>query len=301
MPADARIAVGVERFDYTKGILDRMRAVEAPLERRPEWRGKFVFIQAAAPTRSKLDPYRALQEEAQRLATAINARDGDGEDRRVVLSVRHHQPDEVYELFRAADICVVSSLHNGMNLVAKEFVAARDDEQGVLVLSSFAGASRELAEALIVNPYDARALRRARHGGRAGRRIADAARGAARPDGGDARTRAPAQRLPVGCADAARRCTSAPPSRRDARGGVSRSSAAASARSRNCRPLSRAHRPCAITTRSQSQLSTLARAAGAGARSRNVSRHSRGAPGLAATIPSSRAIGRRHHDQCRAR
>ncbi len=158
MPADARIAVGVERFDYTKGILDRMRAVEAPLERRPEWRGKFVFIQAAAPTRSKLDPYRALQEEAQRLATAINARDGDGEDRRVVLSVRHHQPDEVYELFRAADICVVSSLHNGMNLVAKEFVAARDDEQGVLVLSSFAGASRELAEALIVNPYDARGM-----------------------------------------------------------------------------------------------------------------------------------------------
>lgn len=154
LPADARIAVGIERFDYTKGILDRMRAVDALLERRPEWRGKFVFVQAAAPTRSKLEAYSTLQAEALREAEMINARYRDGAYQPIVLSIRHHEPDEVYELFRAADICVVSSLHDGMNLVSKEFVAARDDEQGVLVLSSFAGASRELAEALIVNPYD---------------------------------------------------------------------------------------------------------------------------------------------------
>ena len=154
LPADARIAVGVERFDYTKGILDRMRAVDALLEHHPEWRGKLVFIQAAAPTRSKLNTYKGLQAEAIREAEAINARWGHGSYKPILLQIRHHEPSEVFELFRAADLCVVSSLHDGMNLVAKEFVASRDDEQGVLVLSSFAGASRELSEALIVNPYD---------------------------------------------------------------------------------------------------------------------------------------------------
>ena len=151
---NTRIAVGVERFDYTRGIVDRMRAVDVLLESRPEWRGKFVFIQAAAPARSKLDAYRDLQAEAAREAETINARWGDGLYKPIVLAARHHEPTEVFELFGAADLCIVSSLHDGMNLVAKEFVAARDDEQGVLVLSSFAGASRELSEALIVNPYD---------------------------------------------------------------------------------------------------------------------------------------------------
>jgi trehalose 6-phosphate synthase len=154
LPADMRIAVGVERFDYTKGILDRIRAVDDLLTRYPAWRGKLVFIQAAAPTRSKLDAYSNLQAEAERLVDDINARHGDGNYKPVRLLAYHHEPDEVYELFRAADMCIVSSLHDGMNLVAKEFVAARDDEEGVLILSSFAGASRELAEALIVNPYD---------------------------------------------------------------------------------------------------------------------------------------------------
>ena len=154
LPADARIAIGIERFDYTKGILDRIRAVDDLLNRHPEWKRKLVFIQAAAPTRSKLDTYGSLQEEAERLVRDVNARHGDSDFEPVRLVVRHHEPDEVYELFRAADVCVVSSLHDGMNLVAKEFVAARDDEQGVLILSSFAGASRELSEALIVNPYD---------------------------------------------------------------------------------------------------------------------------------------------------
>lgn len=155
LPADCRFAVGVERFDYTKGILDRMRAVDAFLESNPEWRGRFVFYQAAAPTRSKLASYKAVQEHAEELARVINAKYADCGVAPILLAARHHEPGEVFELFRAADFCVVSSLHDGMNLVAKEFVAAREDDQGVLVLSSFAGASRELSEALIVNPYDA--------------------------------------------------------------------------------------------------------------------------------------------------
>ncbi|MCI4678978.1 trehalose-6-phosphate synthase [Rhodoblastus acidophilus] len=158
---DVRIAVGVERFDYTKGILDRMRAVDDLLTMSPQWRGKFVLIQVAAPTRSKLDAYAALQQEAENLAETINAKYARGGWKPILLVVRHHEPNEVFELFRAADACVVSSLHDGMNLVAKEFVAARDDERGVLILSSFAGAAFELPEALIVNPYDAHGMARA--------------------------------------------------------------------------------------------------------------------------------------------
>jgi trehalose 6-phosphate synthase len=155
---DACIVVGIERFDYTKGILDRIRALDDLLEREPSWKGRLVFIQAAAPSRSKLATYSSLQEEAERLAEDINARHGDGTYKPVILVIRHHEPGEVFELFRAAEACIVSSLHDGMNLVAKEFVAARDDEQGVLILSTFAGAARELSEALMVNPYDTRAM-----------------------------------------------------------------------------------------------------------------------------------------------
>src|SRR6185312_1828013 len=155
LPQDALLAVGIERFDYTKGIVDRMRAVDLLLEHHPEWQGRFSFVQVAAPTRSKLASYAALQQEAVATAEAINKRHGRAGYKPIHLVIRHHEPNEVFRLFRAAELCVVSSLHDGMNLVAKEFAAARDDEQGVLVLSSFTGASRELSEALIVNPYDA--------------------------------------------------------------------------------------------------------------------------------------------------
>jgi trehalose 6-phosphate synthase len=158
-----RIGVGIERFDYTKGILDRLRAVDSFLSDHPEWKGRFTFVQVAAPTRSRLSTYRDLQDEAKRLVDDINDRHGTGAYKPIILVVRHHEPDEVFELFRAADFCIVSSLHDGMNLVAKEFVAARDDERGVLILSNFAGASRELSEALIVNPYDASAVADAIH------------------------------------------------------------------------------------------------------------------------------------------
>ncbi|MEI2676640.1 MAG: trehalose-6-phosphate synthase [Burkholderiaceae bacterium] len=153
LPADVCLAVGVDRFDYTKGILERLNAVERLLEKWPSWIGRFVFVQVAAPTRTALDEYRSFQERIERVTQRINERFGRPGYQPVHLLAQHHEHDAVMELFRAADICVVTSLHDGMNLVCKEFVAARDDLRGVLVLSRFAGASRELAEALVVNPY----------------------------------------------------------------------------------------------------------------------------------------------------
>jgi alpha,alpha-trehalose-phosphate synthase [UDP-forming] len=153
LPENACLAVGVDRYDYTKGILERLNAVERLLEKWPQWQGRFVFVQVAAPTRSSLDEYRNFQERVERLAQRINGRYRTEGYQPVHLLAQHHDQRAVTELFRAADICVVTSLHDGMNLVSKEFVAARDDQQGVLVLSRFAGAARELTEALIVNPY----------------------------------------------------------------------------------------------------------------------------------------------------
>jgi len=153
LPANICLAVGVDRFDYTKGILERLNAVERLLEKWPDWIGRFVFVQVAAPTRTALDEYRSFQERIERVTERINQRFGRPGYQPVHLLATHHERDAITELFRAADICVVTSLHDGMNLVCKEFVAARDDLQGVLILSRFAGAARELAEALIVNPY----------------------------------------------------------------------------------------------------------------------------------------------------
>jgi len=157
LPDNIKIVVGIERFDYTKGILDRLRAVDALLTRAPAWKDRFVFIQVAAPTRSKLDAYSRLQTEAKALAEEINARHSCRFGP-ILLIVSHYEQDKVFELFRSADACMVSSLHDGMNLVAKEFVASREENTGVLVLSSFTGASREMLEALIVNPYDTEEL-----------------------------------------------------------------------------------------------------------------------------------------------
>ena len=150
-----KLCVGVERLDYTKGILDRFQAFEELLEAHPEWIGKVTFLQIAAPSRGTLPAYQQLHEECMSKAEALNLRYGREGYVPVVMVAEHHSQEQVYEIYRAADICMVTSLHDGMNLVAKEFVAARDDEQGVLLLSMFAGASKELLEALIVNPYDA--------------------------------------------------------------------------------------------------------------------------------------------------
>ncbi len=154
LPPDHAIGVGVDRLDYTKGIEERLRAVERFLEMWPEWVGRFTFIQISAPTRGRIGQYQEYQARVRALAATINRRFAHAAYPPVVLKVEHHEPQAVYEYFRAADLCVVSSLHDGMNLVAKEFISSRDDERGVLVLSQFTGAARELPEAIIVNPYD---------------------------------------------------------------------------------------------------------------------------------------------------
>lgn len=151
---DALLGVGVDRLDYTKGVEERLLTVERLLERYPEFRGRFTFAQLAEPSRTRIARYSELNEAVEALAARINARFGYGEYRPILLLRSHHEPPEVFRFYRAADVCYVSSLHDGMNLVAKEFVAARTDLKGVLMLSEFTGAARELTEALIVNPYD---------------------------------------------------------------------------------------------------------------------------------------------------
>ena len=151
---EALLGVGVDRLDYTKGIEERFLTVERLLERFPAYLGRFTFVQLAAPSRSLIEQYRQLDQTVEKTAERINKRFGKASWKPIHFFRTHHEPPTVYRYYRAADLCYVSSLHDGMNLVAKEFVAARDDEHGVLVLSQFTGAARELAEALVVNPYD---------------------------------------------------------------------------------------------------------------------------------------------------
>ncbi len=168
------LGLGVERWDFTKGIVERFLALEALLEKDRGTRGRITLLQVAAPTRSKLPAYQALQTQTLSEAARINEKFGTNDWKPIVLIDHHLEPREVFELFRAADFCIVNSLHDGMNLVAKEFVASRDDQDGVLILSTFAGASRELPEALLVNPFDvsetAAAMRTAMQMGRDERR-----------------------------------------------------------------------------------------------------------------------------------
>lgn len=154
LPPDQAIGIGVDRLDYTKGIEERLRAVERLLELQPQWVGKFTFIQIAAPTRTRIGQYQEYEVRVRTMAAQINDRFADAPHPPIVLKVEHHQPQDIYEHYRAGELCMVTSLHDGMNLVAKEFVSARDDERGVLILSHFTGAARELPEAMIVNPYD---------------------------------------------------------------------------------------------------------------------------------------------------
>jgi trehalose 6-phosphate synthase len=151
---DRPLIVGVDRVDYTKGIPERLRAVDRVLERNPDLIGGFHFVQVGAPSRTHLQTYRHLTEEIHTLAVEINRKYGTTDWRPVVFVNEHCGPEDIFALYRAAAGCVVSSLHDGMNLVAKEFVTARADEQGVLVLSGFTGAARELTDAVVVNPFD---------------------------------------------------------------------------------------------------------------------------------------------------
>jgi trehalose-6-phosphate synthase len=152
--------VGVDRVDYTKGILERFRGVERFLELFPSFQGRFSFVQIGAPSRTDIPRYRQFLDEVVAEAERINAKllnGGRGQNSRwrpIVLLKKHHSHEEIDRYFRAASVCLVTSLHDGMKLVAKEFVAARGDLRGALILSTFAGAAQELGDALLVNPYD---------------------------------------------------------------------------------------------------------------------------------------------------
>ena len=148
------IGVGVERVDYTKGLPERFRAIRRFFERWPEFRRRIVFVQIASPSRTRIARYQALQEETREMVRSVNAEIGDRGWQPIVYRERHHDQREIARYYRVADFCMVTSLHDGMNLVAKEYVAGRADDDGVLILSRFTGASHELHDALLVNPYD---------------------------------------------------------------------------------------------------------------------------------------------------
>ncbi len=153
VPPNHLLAIGVDRLDYTKGIIERFQAVERLLELHPELIGRFTMVQIAAPSRSSLDEYQNFEARVRALVQRINKRFSSAGYEPILFKAEHHDTDQVIRYYRAADVCTVTSLHDGMNLVAKEFIAARKDERGVLILSQFTGAARELHEALIVNPY----------------------------------------------------------------------------------------------------------------------------------------------------
>jgi trehalose 6-phosphate synthase len=149
------IGLGVDRLDYTKGIPERLAALDEFMTRRPELRGQLTFVQIGVPSRSSLESYAAVEHEIGRGVEALNAKHATpGGAPLVVLSTTALNAFSLTALYQMAHFCVVSSLHDGMNLVAKEFVAARDDDRGVLVLSAMAGAAQELQDAIIINPYD---------------------------------------------------------------------------------------------------------------------------------------------------
>ena len=157
------LGVGVDRVDYTKGIIERFRGVERFLESYPTYVGQFTFIQIGAPSRTSIPRYHDFMNEVESEALRINGRFATNGWKPIALITRHHSHKEILPFYRAADLCLVTSLHDGMNLVAKEFVASRDDEQGALILSQFTGAMRELRDAIIVNPYDTEAISEAIH------------------------------------------------------------------------------------------------------------------------------------------
>jgi trehalose-6-phosphate synthase len=157
------LGVGVDRIDYTKGILERFKAIERFLEKYPAYLGRFTFVELGAPSRTHIKEYHDLIAAVEVEVDRINWRFKTKEWQPIVFLEKHHSHEEIRPFYETADLCMVTSLHDGMNLVAKEFVSARDDETGVLILSQFTGASRELRDALIVNPYDIEEMAEAIH------------------------------------------------------------------------------------------------------------------------------------------
>ncbi|GAA0664495.1 trehalose-6-phosphate synthase [Natronoarchaeum mannanilyticum] len=152
---DQRVAVGVDRLDYTKGLVERLEALEHFWETRPEWRGELTYVQKGAESRSRIPAYRKIQERVEAKVADVNARFGTTDWQPIVYTTEMLSEEELAGLYRGADLCLVTSLRDGMNLVSKEFAAAQLDEDGVLVLSELAGSSGELGEdALLVHPSD---------------------------------------------------------------------------------------------------------------------------------------------------
>lgn len=148
------MGVGVDRVDYTKGIPERFRSIERFLDKNPEYIGMFTFVQIGAPSREHIKRYHDLLSEVETEAERINWKFNAKDWKPIVFIKRHLSHAEIEPYYKRADVCIVNPLHDGMNLVAKEFVASRDDEHGTLILSTFTGASRELRDALLINPYD---------------------------------------------------------------------------------------------------------------------------------------------------
>jgi trehalose 6-phosphate synthase len=147
------LGIGIERIDYTKGIPERLRALDRLYEQYPAYRERLTFLQVGVPTRGHISQYQLIDEEIDHLVEQINWKWGTPRWKPVIYHKRHFSPTEMMALHRMADFCIVSSLHDGMNLVAKEFVASRNDHDGVLLLSQFAGSALELTDALLFNPF----------------------------------------------------------------------------------------------------------------------------------------------------
>ena len=152
------VGVGVERLDYTKGLPERFRALGRFFERFPAYRERLVFVQLAAPSRSAIPRYQEIDAEVDEVVRSVNQTYQTKRWRPIVYLKRHHDHRDIWPFYRHADFCMVTSLHDGMNLVAKEFISVREDDDGALILSQFTGASSELRDALLVNPYDVDAV-----------------------------------------------------------------------------------------------------------------------------------------------
>jgi trehalose 6-phosphate synthase len=159
------IALGVDRMDYTKGIVERLLAYEHLIEEHPWYWERLTFVQIAAPSRTRIPAYLDLHRRVNEEVERINLRFQTPRWKPILLVERQCSHKEVERWYKVSDLCLVTSLHDGMNLVAKEYVAARDDEDGVLILSKFTGAAVELRDALLVNPYDTEGVAEAMHRG----------------------------------------------------------------------------------------------------------------------------------------
>jgi trehalose 6-phosphate synthase len=153
-PGGGRIGIGVDRLDYSKGLPEKFKALEFLWDRYPEFRGRFTFVQVAVPSRGDIEAYDDLAQRVDRQVREINERFATADWRPIHLIKQSLPVDRLAILYRLADVCIVSSLQDGMNLVAKEYVASQMDRNGVLMLSLFAGAAEAMEDALHINPYD---------------------------------------------------------------------------------------------------------------------------------------------------